>query len=433
MSTFWRSNRPNVFIIGYNGNGEAGLGHTDTIKQLTEIKTNKLITKIYPSNLNTIYTDDQFNNILVSGHNKYGQLGVNTNGENITTLTPLTFFKDNNIKIKNIFVSITAYTTFFLTTDNKVYGCGANTDDDLGLENKTEPENFDTRSYLKNQHQPVLISTLKDVIEIRGSTYYSIALCSSDDTKLTKIINHWCRLYSIPDDIMSLLLMFTKYSKVYSTVYNRRHGHGDKYKPEQDHLLYFGWREIEALSDKHIIKITAGYAHSLFLGADGVVYSCGTNADGESGLGEGVAGTNTPTPIEYFIKNGIRIVDIAAGCYHNLVLDDQGRIYGFGYNAKAQCGLGDIGSVRTPKLIEYLKEYVVVEIKCGQHMSYCKTECGKNFLWGTNDDNECMKFKHQHYKVAVPNKIDDIVKIKCGGKSIVSVHPGYYCTKLVVC
>ena len=102
-----------------------------------------------------------------------------------------------------------------MTTDNKIYGCGANTDDDLGLENKTEPENFDTQSHLKNQHQPVLISSLQNVIEIRPSTYWSLALCSSDNTKLTTIINHW--------------------------------------------------------SDKHIIKITAGYGHSLFLGSDGIV------------------------------------------------------------------------------------------------------------------------------------------------------------------
>ena len=220
MSTLLNKNFTEVFVIGDNMFGEAGLDHTDKIKQLTQIKTNTLITKIYPSSRYTIYTDDEFNNILVAGWNKFGQLGINTNGESITTLTPLTFFKDKQIKIKKIFVSITGigFTTFFLTTDGKIYGCGKNMSDNLGLENKTEPENFDIRSYLRNQHQPVLISTLKNVIEIRSSDYYSLALCSSDNTKLTSIITHWCRLYSIPDDIISLLIMFSKYSKVYSTV-----------------------------------------------------------------------------------------------------------------------------------------------------------------------------------------------------------------------
>ena len=77
-----------------------------------------------------------------------------------------------------------------MTTDNKIYGCGENDVDNLGLENKTEPEIFDTRSYLKNQHQPMLIASLKDVIEIRSTIFNSIALYSSDNTKLTTIINH---------------------------------------------------------------------------------------------------------------------------------------------------------------------------------------------------------------------------------------------------
>ena len=320
---------------------------------------------------------------------------------------------------------------FFMTTDNKIYGYGDNSDDNLGLENKTEPENFDTRSYLNNQHQPVLISSLNDVIEIRSSIFYSIALCLSDNTKLITIIIHWSRLYLIPDDIISLLIMYCKYSKVYSTVYNRSHGHGDKYKPEKDHLLYFGWREIETLSDKNIIKIIAGQIHSLFLGADGVVYSCGNNTNGECGLGKDIKRINIPTPIEYFIKNGIRIVDIFAGSFHNLVLDNKGRIYSFGYNRDGQCGNGNTKSVLTPQMIEYLKEYVVVEIKCGYNMSYCKTECGKNYLWGSNDYKECLDFSTQN-EVTLPNQIDEIVKEECNNKTILKVFPGFCCTKILV-
>ena len=374
--------------------------HINTIKQLTKIKTNKLL------------TEDELNNILVAGSNICGQLGINTNGKFITTLTPLTFFKDKNIKIKKIFVSIQALSTFFLTTDNKIYGCGANTDDDLGLENKTESENFNPRSYLRQQHQPILISSLKDAIDIRSSAYYSIALCSSDNTTLTTIINHWCRLYSISDDITSLLIMFSKYSKVYSTVYNGRHGHGDKYKPQQDHLKYFGWREIEALSDKNIIKITAGYRHSLFLGADSVLYSCGYNGKGECGLGKDIESINIPTPIQYFIANGIKVVDISAGCHHSLVLDNQCRIYSFGYNYFGQCGDGETKSVFTPKMIKTLKDFKVLEIKCGSLTSYCKTECRKNFLWGSNGNNNCMEFEENINYVSVPKQIDNIVKKK---------------------
>ena len=92
----------------------------------------------------------------------------------------------------------------------------------------------------------------------------------------------------------------------------------------------------------------------------------------------------------------------------------------------------------TPKLIENLKEYEIVEIKCGHHMSYCKSRSGKNFLWGTNLEFECMKYHEMDdidddtKKVKILYQIDNVVQRKCNGRSIVCVYPGFCCTKLVV-
>ena len=97
---------------------------------------------------------------------------------------------------------------------------------------------------------------------------------------------------------------------------------------------------------------------------------------------------------------------------------------------KGQCGV-HTSNVWTPQMIEYLKEYVVVEIKSGYHMSYCKTECGKNFLWGSNINNECMDFSNVS-GVIVPNQIDDIVKAGCNCKSILRVFLGVFCTLIIV-
>ena len=138
---------------------------------------------------------------------------------------------------------------------------------------------------MKNQHRPVLISSLKDVIEKRSTVNYSIAVCSSDNTgtKLITIINHWSRLYSIPDDIESLLV---KYSKI-NEGYFRPYIMVDMVMViniNQKIIVYYilvGELEIETLSDENIVKISAGHLHSLFLAANGVVYSCGNNFDGE--------------------------------------------------------------------------------------------------------------------------------------------------------
>ena len=91
MSTLVNKNLTEVFVIGDNGSGEAGLGHTHTIQQLTQIKTNKLLSKIYPSFNYIIYTDDELNNILGAGYNAHGQLGINKKSKIIKTLTPIRF------------------------------------------------------------------------------------------------------------------------------------------------------------------------------------------------------------------------------------------------------------------------------------------------------------------------------------------------------
>ena len=57
---------------------------------------------------------------------------------------------------------------------------------------------------------------------------------------------------------------------------------------------------------------------------------------GKCGLRIDIRDALVPMPIERCIKNGITFVDIATGCYHNLVLDDQARMFAFAYNTNGQ-------------------------------------------------------------------------------------------------
>ena len=83
-----------------------------------------------------------------------------------------------------------------------------------------------------------------------------------------------------------------------------------------------------------------------------------------------------------------------------------------------------------PTLIEDLKDYVVDRIMAGHNHSYCRTSCGKHFLFGSNENNECITFDDRN-KVKKPHRIDEIVKEKCNVQSIVDVISGRYNTKLI--
>ena len=89
-------------------------------------------------------------------------------------------------------------------------------------------------------------------------------------------------------------------------------------------------------------------------------------------------------------------------------------------NEYGQCGDGTDVYVDEPKVIEALKEYKVDIIRCGAAHSFCRTQCGKHFLFGSNWHEECLSMDR---KVVRPHCIDKVVQTK-HGKKIFSVHPG---------
>ena len=354
--------------------GEFGLGHENEVTKLKEYKYQ--ITKVHPSDQYTIYADDNYKNIWTAGSNYCGECGIGyTHKRKISTLRSIEYFKINKIQISKICVSIAGSVTFFITNDNKLYGCGSNGNSKLGLNCR----DIDTC------YEPILVQSLENVVHVEPSCNFSIALCQSADKKISLIIQNWCRLFSAPDDIQSLLVIYTKFTKVYSTAYSG-HGHGDKYKKQVD----FGWKEIEFLSDKNIIKFAVGSNYAIYLAADGTVYGCGNADDGKLGIRNEGYGlilrvpedeneVKCPVEITYFKQNDIKIVDIATGYSHSLAVDIAGRIYSWGFNGYGECGNGKDNVVNEPVLIETWKDYQIDTIRCGKGLSYCKSKCGALF------------------------------------------------------
>ena len=124
-------NTSRVFVIGDNSYGEMGLGHSTSIAIHKLTETNSGISNIHLSRRYTIYSDDDYKNIWSVGRNDYGQCGREGDGK---LLQKIKFFEENQITIKKICVSPVGNSTFFITKDNKVYVCGSNKADKLGLE-----------------------------------------------------------------------------------------------------------------------------------------------------------------------------------------------------------------------------------------------------------------------------------------------------------
>ncbi|VDK76267.1 unnamed protein product [Gongylonema pulchrum] len=67
------------------------------------------------------------------------------------------------------------------------------------------------------------------------------------------------------------------------------------------------------------------------------VWSCGSNANGELGRGDLKQGTHTIYPVH--LSSCVTIVQIAAGRNHNMAVADDGRLFAWGDNSRAQLAL----------------------------------------------------------------------------------------------
>ena len=110
----------------------------------------------------------------------------------------------------------------------------------------------------------------------------------------------------------------------------------------------YGWNEIEALKDKNIIKMAVGRSDSLFLDNKGIIWRCGFKK---------AVPFEIIDSMNYFIQNKIKITDIQCGDNHFFAIDNNGKVYVWGFNAEWACGIGtDIEDIEIPICIDTLKE-----------------------------------------------------------------------------
>lgn len=82
----------------------------------------------------------------------------------------------------------------------------------------------------------------------------------------------------------------------------------------------------------------------------------------------------------------LKVVKIAAGYAHTMLLTDHGHLYSAGYNDRGQLGLGHRISTSEFKWIDYLANRFVVQVSCGQQHTICRA-LERNINVGDDDRN----------------------------------------------
>ena len=247
--------------------GEYTLTELNEHYTLTELKNDYTLPE-----LDSIYTLEE----LKEEFSLDTILTIGTSLSDKYTVSEITNIEYEKIKSVRVFF----YTTFVMTIDNKIYGCGWNTYGQLGDGTTTNR------------------STLTQMINNTGKTPKSI----------------------IPGYTNTIVLMTDR--SVYGCGDNSRGQLGDGTTITRTSLV-----ELTNNTGKTVEKVTVQNYSTIVLMTDGSIYSVGMNYYGQ--LGDGTT-TDRTSLVELINNTGKTPKRINGGTNHTMILMNDGSIYGVG-------------------------------------------------------------------------------------------------------
>ena len=467
-----------LFVVGRNENGQLGLGHREKINELTiwpcENSAFPTVASVHTGHQFTILSADHQRWILLMygftretcdsvpdsimmmcaaygveqslafGDNTNGQCGVR-GGVRLqkylphdvcsASVSPITYFARHSIPmIAKTCTDPHSSSTFWITSNNTVYGAGWNLFGQLGIE---DPEIKPLTAHeikLLNKQTCTLVRDSPEVTKLmnRQSISCPTQIDALSDKCIVDIRSHGFS----PTPKWALVALSGAHSlalsangNVYST------GDASHGQCGQGGVIKSGWRLISSLQRTKIRQIAVGSSHSVFLDCNGVVFCCGGNRCGQLGMGHTKTDKRMlPTPIPAFQAKNVKITKIASSSDRTLAIDSERTAYAWGSNSNGQCcvkswtGSSGYGLVKTPMAISIKTRgsSKVVDIKCGSVHNLLKTEDGKHFLCGQNRDNEVTLVGDSWSTVDTPRAIDPLFSRL--GLEIDRVELGYCAT-----
>lgn len=137
--------------------------------------------------------------------------------------------------------------------------------------------------------------------------------------------------------------------------------------------------QLKALSE--IKQVSAGYGHLMALKNDGTVWSWGCNKYGQLGFGN--LGNTDEVKEPRQIPNIPPIKEISAGFRHSILLDETGRVWGWGHNRWGQVGNENTDDQSSPMLVEGIEK--VKSVHAGLDYTLMLDEEGQ--LWGMGQNS----------------------------------------------
>ncbi|MCU0776037.1 MAG: cadherin-like beta sandwich domain-containing protein, partial [Akkermansiaceae bacterium] len=169
------------------------------------------------------------------------------------------------------------------------------------------------------------------------------------------------------------------------------------------------WVDTEGvLEGKTVVKVVCGVRHALALCSDGTLVGWGLGVNGQLGYG----GSNSSAVPLRVDQNGVlagkRIIGLAAGANHSLVLCSDRSLVTWGIDVDNTGGSSSTVSLK-PRLVEpggYLDGKTLVEISAGSDFNSARSSDGTLFTWGRDNSGSLGYFVSFSLPIRSPRPLD---------------------------
>lgn len=343
-NSFFVPESGNLLGIGYNTDGQLGVGDRSTQTKLSSIRIPNC-EYVAPGYSHTIFLD-QDGGCWSTGSNRCGALGLDIAG-----------YTQNPILIEGIpqmkYISSGCDHSLFLDAEGSVWGCGLNKSGQLG-----------TGDHKTSHNQLTKIDNIPEI------EYIS---CGYDHSLL---LDRQGGVWSFGSNAFGQLGFRTNDATVKIPT------------------------QIENIPRMNLV---ASGCHSLFLDKQGSVWACGGNELGELGLGD----RNQRDVPEQIKSIPTSVQFIACGSEHSMFLDNEQNVWGCGSNMSGELGLGHASRTLSPAKLPKLDNIQFISCG-SQHSLFVSGDgkvsyCGSDSLHYYIKKNEAKnQMYHFPAKLKVP-------------------------------
>ncbi|KAI9995477.1 hypothetical protein PInf_012542 [Phytophthora infestans] len=366
-----------LYSCGQNSYGELGTGDDIERHQLTSISLCGWddIRQVASGNETlAVLTNDGV--VLTCGLNKSGQCGQGHFDERVMMLRPVQALRSQRVKF--IAASNGCEHMIALTDSGLAYSWGYNDRGQLGHENLTT-----------KVHVPKLIESLKDKKLRYASVSYHHSAVVTDSGELYAFGMNDCGQLGL------------------------------------DHTQHHSTPQlVKGFEGTEISMVACGLYHTIICTATGGLFACGKNDYGQLGLGH-----NRQIKVASLVSLPNEMVSyVASGYYHSVVVTNSGRTFSFGRNDYGQLGIGNKVHQNVPNVVALSANTRMVRATCGCYHTVLLSEQGQVFVFGRNNKGQLGNRGSADALLPVPLK----VRPEKNSRRCVDVAAGFYTTSLIV-